>query len=74
VQIVPAGKRRDDDIMSNHRRPNKLARASAYWRLAAKARKRGDSRSAEHWSNVGDRLYAQHQRETKKLSTVGETP
>jgi hypothetical protein len=45
------------------KRPAKLASASAYYRLAAKADRAGQGKQAEHWRGVADRLVSSHRRD-----------
>lgn len=47
--------------MATKRHPT-LARAQAYWRLAAKARRAGQSQQAELYADIGDRLHREWQR------------
>lgn len=43
--------------------PQKLASARAYWRLAAKADRNGNTKQAEHYRSVANRRFALHQRD-----------
>jgi hypothetical protein len=50
--------------------PAKLASARAYWRLAAKAEKAGDYRTAAHYRDTGDRRFREYQRGREFMAGV----
>jgi hypothetical protein len=53
--------------MKRKPRPLMLRRASAYYRLAAKAMKAGEWASASHYGKLADRLVAENRRQQASL-------
>jgi hypothetical protein len=53
-------------MTNRKRRPSELNRASAYYRLAAKADKAGQYKQGAHWRDIADRLVAKYQRERSR--------
>lgn len=49
------------------RRPSKLAQASAYWRLAAKADKAGQPVQADRYRQIADSRYAEYAAQQRHL-------
>jgi RecA-family ATPase len=53
--------------MTTRRRvPRKLSTARAYWRLAAKAERAGDTRQADRYTALADRSYRAYQRDQQR--------
>ena len=52
-------------------RPLKLRRASAYYRLAAKATRAGNYVQARHYRGLADRLVDENRRDTERLRQRG---
>jgi hypothetical protein len=50
---------------TTHKRPAKLASASAYFRIAAKFERSGNFAQALHYRGVADRLVAAHRRDVE---------
>lgn len=50
--------------------PAQLARARAYWRLAAKAERAGSHSMAEHYRRMAERAYAGYRRQADYLQRI----
>lgn len=56
------------------KRPQKLSQASAYYRLAAKADRAGQSTQAAHYRRIADRFVVEHQRQKAYLDSRKSKP
>jgi hypothetical protein len=54
------------------RRNAKLSKAYAYWRLAAKARKNGQSYLADHYQRIADQAHASWLRDREYHRRIGK--
>jgi hypothetical protein len=59
-------------MSAKKRVPAKLASARAYWRLAAKAERAGDYRTAGHYRSIGDRRFKEYQRDREAMARIKE--
>lgn len=57
--------------MANRKRNPKLNQAYSFWRLAAKARKNGQGKLADHYQRIGDQRHASWQRDQEYIASLG---